>query len=227
MATALTRDTIIQYAARKAGNEAIDATTLQDWLNNIIDTMAQAYKFPELQKSASGSLSAYVQGQAIPEIALPADFGDLWDVHGLVVVDSNNPGGSQQALTPETWEFFDLLVAPTKAVGTPLTAGFNLNNKTWSPYPMPDRQYTWQLRYRIKPARLTSNVTIPYANDEIFIQALYVQILQFEDDDRYPAELRRLLQLVMTYLTGLNKSPIKERKVRLNSNVFLPIQEVR
>lgn len=217
MATTLTRDTIITYAGRMVGNEVVDVTTLRDWLNNIIDTLGKEYRWPELQKTATGTLAKYVTGQAAPEVALPADFGDLWDVHSLAVIDAN---GNHTVLTPQSWDWFDLITAPTQSTGTPFAAAFNLNTLVWTPYPMPQTSYTWQLRYRIKPSRLSSNATINFANDDIFIHALYVRLLQLEDDDRYIAEKAVLDQMIARYLGAYNKSPIKNRNIRFNANAF-------
>lgn len=223
MATALTRDTLVSYSGKRAGNESL-ATFGNDWLNNIIDTLGQAYKWPELEQKTTGSLAAFVAGGSVPEISLPADFGDLWDAHGLSLIDSNS---GHHTLVPETWDWFDLITAPTLSVGEPKWAAFNLNSMKWSPYPMPGQAYTWQLRYRIKPSRLSSNTTIPFANDDIFIQALFVQILQYEDDERAVAERAVLDQMIARYLGGYNKSPIKQRKIRLNTDTFKGIQSYR
>lgn len=224
MATTLTRDTIIQYAGKRAGNESL-TTFAADWLNNIIDTLAQNYKFPDLQKIATGTLTGHgtTQPTSVDVISLPADYGDLFDVHSLSIVDVN---GNHDTLDPEDTDWYDTITAPL-TLGKPSAAIFNLNAMTWTPYPLPQQTYTWQLRYRYKPSRLSSNSTIPFASDEIFIQALYVQILQYEDDARYPTEYAALERLIAKYIGGFNKSPNKDRQIRLNRSAFLRIQSYR
>jgi len=224
MATALTRDTLVQYAGKRAGNESL-ATFCNDWLNNIIDTLAQNYKFPELEKLVTGALAGH--GSTAPTVVdtinLPADFGDLFDVHSLGVIDSF---GTHNTLTPRDTDYYDTISSPL-IVGTPNTAIFDLDNKQWTPFPLPQLDYTYQLRYRAKPVRLTGNTTIPFASDDIFIQGLYVQILQYEDDQRYPAEYAVWLQMIGKYIAGFNKSPIKTKSLRLNADTFRRIQNQR
>ena len=83
------------------------------------------------------------------------------------------------------------------------------------------------MRYRLKPSRLTSNATIPFGNDEIFIQALYAKVLQYLGDPRATNERLVLEQLLARYFGGANKSPIKGRAVRLNADTFKGIQNYR
>lgn len=215
MATYLTRDQIIQNAGTLVGNTTLGATFCVDWLNNIQDTLAQNHKFPELEKVATGSIGAYTTGPAI-SVSLPADFGDMWDRDSLAVIDSN---GSHTILNTQTWDWYDMIADPL-TTGTPMHAAFNLNNQTWTPYPQPGQAYTWQFRYLLKPPRLLTNVTIPFGSDEIFIQALFVRLLQYEDDQRYPAEYAMLQQMLNKYFGALNMSPIKSPSVRFNAQRF-------
>lgn len=221
MATTLTRNQLVTYAGRRAGNESL-TTSANDWLANIVDTLSQNYKWPEFQKTSTGTITNPGAGQTVTT-SLPADFGDLWDVHSLIVIDSN---GNQQPLTPQPPEWYDLLTNPA-TLGKPLYVVFNLNTLTWKPYPTPETSYAYQMRYRIKPTRLETDTTIPFASDDIFIQALYVQILQHEDDERYMQEQAVLDRMISRYLGGFNKSPIKSRTVRLNTNAFKPVVNFR
>jgi hypothetical protein len=224
MATALTQSQLIQYAGKRAGNESL-ATFAADWLNNIIDTLAQNYKFPELEKTTTGTLTGHgtTTPSTLDTISLPADFGDLFDVHSLVLIDSN---GTRNTLTPQTTDWFDNISSPL-ILGQPNSAIFDLDAKTWTPFPLPELTYTWRIRYRAKPSRLSSDTTIPFASDDIFIQALYVQILQYEDDQRYPQEYGVLQSMIGRYLAGYNKSPIKSKSMRLNADAFRNIQNQR
>lgn len=215
MSTALDFDTIVAHAGKLVGNETL-TTFAGVWLNNIIDSLAQNHRWPELEKVATGSLAQF--GGTTPiVVSLPADFGDLWDQHSLSILDTN---GSHSVLTPQTWEWYDLITSPLTP-GSPGHAAFNLNTQQWTPYPQPSQVYTWQLRYLLKPSRIvTGTDTIPFGTDEIFIQALFVRLLQFEDDSRYPAEYAVLQSMIHQFFGATNTSPIKSPKVRFNSNTF-------
>lgn len=216
MPTSMTFDQIVSHAGKLVGNETL--TSFADvWLNNIIDTIAQNHRFPELEKTATGTIGAYNGGGVGVTVAFPSDFADLWDHESLAVIDAN---GNHTPLQPQTWDWYDMIADPL-TTGKPRYAIFNLQNRTWTPYPQPDVAYTWQIRYMIKPSRIvTGTDTIPYASDEIFVQALFVRLLQFEDDARYPAEYQMLQKLIQNYFGGVNTSPIKSPAVRFNSRAF-------
>lgn len=215
MATSLTFDQIVSHAGKLVGNETL-TTFAEVWLNNIIDTIAQNHRFPELEAVATGTIAQYVSGAAITA-SFPADFGDLWDHESLAIIDSD---GNHTPLQPQTWDWYDMIADPL-TTGKPRYAVFNLQARTWTPYPQPDQAYTWQIRYMMKPSRIVDGSdTIPYASDEIFIQALFVRFLQFEDDARYPTEYAMLQQMIQKYFGGVNTSPIKSPAVRFNSRAF-------
>lgn len=215
MATSLTFDEIISNAGKLVGNETL-TTFAGVWLNNIIDTIAQNRKFFELEKVATGTLAKYTSGPALT-VSFPTDFGDMWDHNALGLIDS---GGSHHILTFQTWDWYDLITNPL-TIGPPQFAAFDMRLQKWTPYPQPDQAYTWQMRYVLKPSRIvTGSDKIPYGSDEIFIQALFVRLLQFEDDARYPAEYAMLDQMLNKYFGGANMSPIKSPAVRFNSKTF-------
>ena len=198
MATVLTRDSLISHAMRLAGNE--DVTTFaQDWLNNTIDTLGQMFRWPELEKEATGSITV-----GVSSTVLPADFGNLWNRLALSLTISN----ASHVLEPLTRNEYNALGDRTLQ-GIPKYVLFDLNAKTWVTFPLPNATYTWLLIYHIKPARLSSDVVISFGSDEIFIQALYIRILQYEDDARYKEEFQILLQMIDAFLTGTNVSPVQ------------------
>jgi len=122
-----------------------------------------------------------------------------------------------QIISPDD---YDLLTDPALD-GTPDRVKFDLRAKTATIYPVPSvSTYSWTLRYRRQPARITSNTTIEFPNDELLIQAMFVKALQFEDDERYGQELGVLQSLIANYFRGYNKSPIKTARVRLNARTF-------
>jgi len=198
MSTVLTRDTLIAHSMRLAGNESV-TTFAQDWLNNTIDTLGQMFRWPELEKEGTGSILV-----GVASTALPADFGNLWNRLALSLTISS----VSHILEPLTRNEYNALGENTRQ-GKPKYVLFDLNAKTWVTFPLPDATYTWSLIYHIKPARLSGDTVITFGNDEIFIQALYIRILQFEDDARYKEEFQVLLQMINAFLTGTNVPPIQ------------------
>lgn len=196
MATTLTQTQLITYAGQKAGNEAIPVLTLKDWLNNIIDSLGRAVKWPEFQKIASATLAS-----AGSTFNLPADYEDLWDENSLRLETAT----TSTTLIIRDPEWRSLCLGLT---GAPKWAIIDMVNRVVTVYPAADQSYTYKLLYRMKPSRLATDATIPFGNDDIFIQSLYVQILQYESDDRYTAEAAILTKLIEAYLDIYNTGPI-------------------
>jgi len=117
-----------------------------------------------------------------------------------------------------------LLFNPSLA-GTPRKALINLQAMTWRPYPLPETSYSYQIRYRYQPGEnlaVYSNFTPVFPNDQILIQALFVEGLNHEDDDRYVAQLQILQQMIKQYKGKFNRQPIKSQRVRLSSRFSGP-----
>jgi hypothetical protein len=207
----LTRDAIVSSALRRIGNETITTDAIV-WLLNFVDDLYTNYKWPFAEKTTTGSITA---GQT--SVALPTDFGDLYDKQSLRIIDS---AGTSHPLSPWTPNELDVQADPD-AIGQPFRAIFDLNGKTWRPYPLPNQSFTYNLRYRVKPARVASDVVIPFPNDEILIQGVFVKALQYEDDERFKDKLALLEIMIRKLLRGFNMSPIKATGTRYNPLRFL------
>jgi hypothetical protein len=208
--SANTSDKLIQIALKRMGNETLTADA-QEWILNILDRLYQDYRWPFLEKLATEALAT--GASAIP---LPADYDEIWDVDSLVLIDPAS--GANVPLTPIMAYNQDMRSSPQQA-GPPKNALMDLNAMTWRPFPLPDKAYTWQLRYKFKPARgddPTESFTPVFPNDQIIIQALFVQALEHEDDDRYATELAVLEKQVGAYKAKFNKSPLKNNQTRLS-----------
>ena len=209
--SALDSDTLISTALKKLGNETITADA-EVWIFTILDRLYEDFKWPFLEKIATGNLTA-----SQSSVALPSDFQEPWDVDSFVVIDSN---GAYHSLDFFTQYDQDLVVNPS-LTGTPQVALINLQAMTWRPYPLPATSYTYQVRYKYKPATDVydgsyANFTPVFPNDKILIQSLFVEGLQHEDDDRYVPELQILQQMIKQYKGKFNRMPNKRQKVRFS-----------
>lgn len=214
-----TPNQIISDALKLLGNETL-TDEAEVWLNNSLDRLYEDYRWPFQEKSASGSLLA-----GDTSIALPTDFVDFWDRNGLRYQDDD---GNIARIIPLQADVFDLRVTGS-TVGAPQFAKVDLALMTWQPDPTPDANYTWLLRYKKRPLRITDFAagTIAFPNDTILTQAVFVRGLQFEDDDRYPTEMGVLDMMIKKYRRGYNVSPTKGTTVRFQSQTFKGIDSFR
>lgn len=219
MATARTANQIISDALKQAGNETISSEA-QIWLNNFLDRMYEDLRWPFQEETSTGSLA-----QSASTANLPSDFIDFWDRNGLRLEDDD---GNFVVVVPRPADMFDTLVDPSTE-GTPEIALVNFADLVWSPYPRPNQAYTWHLRYKKKPARVSNfDATIsPFSNDELLTQAVFVKALQFEDDDRYVQEAAILEKMIKMYKRGFNLSPTKGTRLSFQSQVFRGITPLR
>jgi len=213
--SALDSDTLISTALKKLGNETI-TTDAEVWLLNVLDRLYEDYKWPFLEKIATGNLTP-----SQSSVDLPADFDCPWDNDSFQVIDSS---GAHIPLTFTTQYGQDLITSPS-TTGTPQAALINLQSMTWRPYPLPNTSYTYQVRYKYKPERIDPYATFTpvFPNDQIVIQALFVEGLQHEDDDRYPTELGILQKMVMNYQGKFNKQAQKSPRMRFSRRFTTPI----
>lgn len=225
----LTGNELINHALIQAGNITI-TTLAQDWLNNWLDRLYEDEQWDFLEKSTTGALGV---GQT--SVTLPADFHDWWDEHSLRLEDSN--GKFTDLLTIDQ-DDFDQIDDITTQGSPPQYALVDRATNTWRPWRPSDRTYTWHLRYRYKPARITDfddATQIIFPNDQLLIQCVYVDALRHEDDDRYMAAMQELLGrnldgrggMIGRYKKGWSISPTKRDNVRLNARVFKPVGNFR
>jgi hypothetical protein len=214
-----TPNQIISDALKLLGNETLTAEA-EVWLNNVLDRLYEDFRWPFQEKSATGAIAA-----GATSIALPDDFVDFWDRNGLRLVDSNN---NISRIIPTQADSFDLIVQDN-TIGPPEFARIDLSLMIWQPYPTPDVNYSYRLRYKKRPDRITDfdADVIVFPNDAILTQAVFIRGLQFEDDDRYPQELQILENMIKKYRRGYNVSPTKGTTVKFQSQTFKGIDSFR
>lgn len=204
-------DTLISNALSRLGNPTL-TTEAQSWLLNILDRFYQDFRWPFLEKVATGSITA-----SQTAIALPTDFDELWDENSIVLIDpaANN---ARQYLVPISQFDYDLLAQPLTAANPPINVVIDANANTWTPFPTANKTYNYQIRYKLKPTRPSpySNFTPTFPNDQLIEQAIFVTGLQREDDERYTAELTILKNMMGQYKAKFNKLPQKNIAVRLS-----------
>jgi len=211
----LDSDALISTALKKLGNETITADA-EVWIGTILDRLYEDFKWDFLEKVATGTITS---GQS--SVSLPADFDSPWDDDSFVIINST---GGYSHLAFATQYDQDLLTNPA-TTGTPTSALINYQAMTWRPFPLPNTTFSYQLRYRYKPDENTdtyANFTPVFPNDQIIIQALFVEGLLHEDDDRYVPQLQILQQMVARFKGRFNKRPNKKQKVRLSSKFSNP-----
>lgn len=220
--SALTRSQIIGLAIKQAGSDLSVVPLAEIWLDNILDRLYEDHKWP-FQEKRDSSITI-TTGQS--SVSFPSDFLDLWNRHGLKLVDSD---GKQISLTVRDTDFLDL-IPDINVMGPPESAVVDLNSRTWRPYPLPNQNYGVSLRYKYKPQRLTDIGGDPkpvFPNDQLLVEAVFTTILQYDDDERAIQDLSFLDALVRRYKHGFNKSPMKNDRVQLSSDVFKPIFPLR
>jgi hypothetical protein len=209
---ALTSTTIIDQALGRLGNDSLTVEA-GIWLLNALDRLYEDFQWPFLETTATGALT---EGQS--SVNLPADFDSPVSHNSFGVIDEN---GIHHALSFNTGFDQDQLVNPDLD-GTPERAFVNLDAMTWRPYPLPNKAYTWQVRYKKKIARSDVAFTPDFPNDDILIQAVYVRGLQYEDDDRFAAENTELQRMVALYKRKFNLQAQKSQRVLLSRKFSTP-----
>ena len=152
---------------------------------------------------------------------MPADFDAPWDDDSFVIINSD---GAYCPLDLATQYDQDLVTNPS-LTGAPRMALINYQAMTWRPFPLPSTGYSYQIRYRYKPDENVdpyANFTPVFPNDQIIIQALFVEGLQHEDDDRYVPEMQVLQAMVARYKGKFNKQPNKAQKMRFSRRFSTP-----
>lgn len=211
----LDSDTLISQALKRLGNETL-TDDAQVWIYTILERLYEDYKWPFLEKVATGSLTP-----SQSSVPLPSDYSMPWDVDSFQVIDSTN---RHHALAFFTQYDQDLVTNPG-LTGTPREALLDLNAMTWRPFPLPNTGYTWQVRYLYLPdprPDTYANFTPVFPNDQIIIQALFVYGLQHEDDDRYPMEMKVLDSMVDRFRGTFNLTPNKRQQTRLSRRFATP-----
>ena len=216
MASQLTGNQIITQALEQAGNPSL-TTLAQTWLNNILDRLYEDSRWPWQEKQLTAVLPA---GSTV--ITLPGDFIDLWNKQGLKLIDQTS--GATRSLIFLTHDEYDVISVPTTP-GPPTHFEFTYSvGAGWRPFPTPDKDYNYTLRYKFKPARVTNfDATVSFPNDDLLVQAVYVRALQHEDDARYQVEAEVLAKMIGSYLRQFNISPLRGANVAMRVTTFPPL----
>jgi hypothetical protein len=209
---ALTSTVIVSQALGRLGNDSLTVEA-GIWLLNALDRLYEDFQWPFLETTATGALT---EGQS--SVNLPADFDSPVSHNSFLVIDEDNV---YHALDFNTAYEQDLLVNPALD-GPPQKAIVNLDDMTWRPYPLPEKAYTWQVRYKKKISRSDVEFTPDFPNDDILIQAVYVRGLQYEDDDRFVAENTELAKMVALYKRKFNLQPQKQKRILLSRRFSTP-----
>lgn len=192
----LTRGTILDHALRRAGNTKGTVRTLAaDALNQALFELYTQFEWPFLHAETTLSL-----GGAI--VALPADFLQSQDDHGLTITSING----EVARTPlaEVDRQTVALQVPTE--GTPTLWHADRTTSQALLWPQNTQNViVGTLRYRQLPPPLTDDADIPvFPWASYLIQLLYVWGLEYESDPRSVQEtlrademLRRIRQAAM------------------------------
>ena len=210
---ALTSTTIIEQALGRLGNDSLTVEA-GIWLLNALDRLYEDFQWPFLETTATGSLTV---GQS--SVTLPTDFDSPISHNSFSIINSD---GIHSTLSFNTGYDQDAIADPALE-GLPISALINLDTMTWRPYPLPGQAYTWQVRYKKKIARSSSEFTPDFPNDDVMIQAVYVRGLQYEDDDRFDAENKELQRMVAIYKRKFNLQPQKAQRVQFSRKFRTPV----
>jgi adenylate kinase family enzyme len=122
---------------------------------------------------------------------------------------------------------FELLNS-ANSLGTPTVAYHDVENGTVIFDTTPNTTLTYRLIYRYMPAEISDfDAVVVFPNDSILIQAIYCWALQYEDDDRYAAELTVLDNMISRYRRRFGISPDVNSKMAYNPATFNNIGNFR
>ena len=217
--SARTGNQIISAALKRIGNETISAEA-QVELNNVLDRLYVDFRWPFLKSFATGSIL-----QGATSTALPSDFVDLWDRQSLSIIDVET--GGKVPITTWAQQEYDLYNSP-QSQGESMMVLVNYNTLTFRLSPLPNQNYTYELVYRAKPARVTNfDVVVNFPNDMLLEQYIFAWACSFEDDERAMQEMQTAERLMRQFLKGHNLSTGKNNKVALVPTRFSPMGNFR
>jgi len=227
----LTFQQIRDLAVRKAGNTQLGVPLTNGpspatiWLTQILYDLYTQYEWPVTMKAnpalALGGTS----------FTLPTDFYESQDDQSLIVTQSD--GQLQASVVLETDNGQYAMLSATQALGTvPFYWTVDRQNGLGLLFPnCSGHTNIANFRYRSLPITETTppttndesviNATVPvFSNSRYLIQALFVEILQYERDPRYDTEKIVLEQMKKEVLTGLNVLNASSREIPLDADVF-------
>jgi hypothetical protein len=214
----MTGQQIVDAVLRKVGNTTIEDDAKVE-LQNIVNRLHSDYRWPFDRRTATGSIA-----QGDTSISLPAAFEDLWDRWSVHLTDSS--GNILIPLQMSFDEFDQQIYAAQQGPSTRVV--IDLGSNTARLYMLPDRAYTYSITYKIKATTISDwSDTIDFPNDSLLQQLLFVWACQYEDDDRYPAELGIAKEMLKEYRKKFNVSPTKKALEALSPATFPPMGALR
>lgn len=221
----LTRKQIVDLATRKAGNTQLGANTAtsggdaQTWLNQLLYDLYSQYNWPFLNTSTMLQLNG-------PQFALPDDFLKAVDDYSLEVFTIDGQQTKFFILEADRAQFEVSQVNNTNATGDPqiYTVDRNLNVA----YLFPGAQghtYGAVLRYQ----KLPPDIDVTTAGDAVVpvfpwsymvVQALYVNILEFEFDGRADSERAKLERMLEGVREAAQPLRSMEASIPLDPSIF-------
>lgn len=223
----LTRKQIVDLAARKAGNTQLAANSAtagadaQTWLNQILFDLYSQYNWPFLNTSTSLVLTSV-------SFSLPTDFLKAVDDYSFQVQTVN--GASQQFFILEvdrgTFEATTFSTQATVTSGLPRIWTADRNTGMGKLFPDPSgTTLVATLRYQFLPPDIdvttAGDSTIPtFPWHFILVQALYVQMLEFESDPRVESERAKLERMLEGVRQAAQPLRAQEPMIPLDPTVF-------
>jgi hypothetical protein len=223
----LTRKQIVDLACRKAGNTQLgvnDATTggdAQTWLNQILFDLSTQYNWPFLNTS----VALQVTGASF---ALPADFLKSVDDYAFEITTVN--GGAQQFFVLEvdraTFEAASLAQQGGPTTGVPRLWTADRSARRGLLFPSAaGLTIAGVLRYQALP----DDIDVTTAGDTVvptfpwpflLVQALVVQIYEFEADGRADQERAKLDRMLEGIRQAAQPLRAQEPVVPLDPSLF-------
>lgn len=218
----LTRDQIVQRALRKSGNTTLgNAPTYeaQIWLNQLLFDLYTQYPLPYQCAETTLALSGLT-------FTLPSDFLQSVDDSSLAVTTLNGTPTYQLVREVSRREYEDYKGPGTATASVPLLWHADRNAGVGRIYPDPSPNAAIALfRYVYLPADIaidpSGDATVPiFPYADFLIQALFTEILRYEQDGRANGELQireLMLQNILNRATPLRAI---ESTIPLDPNVF-------
>ena len=164
----LTKANIVTRALELVGNTAIQARG-ELWCDLLLDHLARAYRWPELQKQHAAAI-----GAGTSTVAYPTDYGSLVynsDVGGVGVFQDSTGGRTPvlELVAPAARSTVD---HTTDGAGTPAFVGDDRNGSRWILHPISNVAGTLYLEYSAVPVTIVSTGIPWYPNDLALVNAL-------------------------------------------------------
>lgn len=227
----LTFQQIRDLAVRKAGNTQLGVPLTNGpspatiYLTQILFDLYTQYEWPVTNKT----IPALALGGT--SFVLPLDFYESEDDQSLIVTSSD--GQLQASVVLETDPGTFAMMQATQALGT-VPYYWTVDRQNGQGLLFPDCSAHTNIanfRYRSLPLAETTppttndesaiNAVVPvFPSSRYLIQALFVEILQYERDPRYDAEKMVLESMKKEVLTGLNVLNASAREIPLDADVF-------